>query len=197
MNAIIAAVLVACSASAQQTWQEMLSAEVVAPAPELALELARDKARLGERAGRVTLKGGTMVRSRAPGASWRYSVNYNGLETSGVEEYLVVAELRGIISADRDRVIRSEVTAGLMPEAESVAARLAFLDSARAQVREDFSRRFPGRTLPAAARAGQAKDELELAAALDRLDFEWQTAARRCRSLASHAELGRALSCPR
>lgn len=197
MNPIIAAVLAASVVCAQQTWQEMLSAEVVAPTPELSVDLARDKARLGDRAGRVTLTGGTMVRSRAPGARWRYSINYNGLETSHVEEYLAVAELRGIISVDRDRVIRSEVTAGLMPEAESVAARLAFLESARAQVREDFSRRFPGRAPPRAASGREAKDELELGAALDRLDFEWQDAARRCRRLASHAELGRALACPR
>lgn len=197
MLSIIAALLLVRPCAAQLTWNEMLNAEFVAPAPELAVELARDKPRLGERAGRVTLKSGKLMRSRAPGAPWRYAVNYGGLEAAHVDEYLVVAELRGIISADRDRVIRSEVTAGLMPEAESVAARLAFLDSARAQIHEDYSRRFPGRPLPRSARARDAREELELSAALDRLDFEWQDAARRCRRLAEHAELGRALSCPR
>lgn len=203
----LAAVFFLFSASAplraQTIWQtEQVVAEVVRQVAPLRLKLERDQRKLGENTGMVSFLDGRLVRSRRyyaarvkQGAAWRYSVNYNRAELVHDGAYLALAEAKGLIHPGRETGV-SEIAIRLMPEVEAVAARLAFLDSAKAQVRERFRERFEDRKMQVDYPDESNLEEMKLAAGLDRLFYEWDKAVLDCRRLTRLADTARLLNCP-
>jgi len=137
--------------------------EVIKPVPEL----------------EMALNGGTLVFTG--GMLMRDGVHYNGVEARGVGDFLEAAVAKGLIRADRKRVVHSEVAARLMRDAERAAARIMLLESAEVKARQMLAGR---------------EQRLELRGALERLRTERTVALGSCRRLAKLPELSGVLNCP-
>lgn len=191
-------------AQAQATWQtEQVVAEVVRAVSPLRIRLERDEAKLGAKVGVIVFLDGRLVRSRRYFAArakekmaWRFAVNYNSVELVHDAGYVALAEAKGLLRADREAKVRSEIGVRLMPELEAVAAKLAFLDSAKAQVRERFRERFEDRKMLADYPDEGNLEEMKLVAGLDRLFYEWEKAVVDCRRLTRLGDTAGLLACP-
>lgn len=181
---------------AQTVWQEQAVVEVVKAVEPLRVQLERDEQTLGEGAGLAAFLDGSLVRvkGKGPGAeSWRYSVTYDAFQPVNEVYYLTLAEAQGLIRPDRNGFILTDAQARLMPQLELVAARLAFLESARAQIEE----RLEGRQLEQDYPDEQPLEDMRVGAALQRLSYERDRTLLECKRLKRSADLARLLACPK